>query len=148
MVDGSLRVAPGAVARTDGVARRLRAPLRAAAVTVAATAVVAVHSPYAPGSYGYCPFHALTGLWCPMCGSLRATHDLARLDLAGAWGMNPLWVVLVPFVVGGWALWVLRSSQGRPMPSLPRAAWWLVAGLVLVFGVLRNIPALAPWLAP
>ena len=147
MVDGSVQV-PAVARATSRAARPLRAPIVSAAVTVAATALVAVHSPYASGSYGYCPLHALTGLWCPMCGGLRATHDLAHGDVAAAWGMNPLWVVLVPFVVGGWALWLVRSWQGRPMPTVPRAARWAVLGVVLAFGVLRNVPALVPWLAP
>jgi hypothetical protein len=147
MVDGPLPAR--AVARVHpGAARPLRAPLVSAAVTLAATALVAVHSPYQAGSYGYCPLHALTGLWCPMCGGLRATHDLAHGDLAAAWGMNPLWVTLVPLVVGGWVLWLVRSAQGRPMPRVSPAARWAAIAVVVAFGVLRNVPALAPWLAP
>src|SRR5690606_29528852 len=49
------------------------------AVTVAgaaATLVVATVSPEEPGHYPTCPFLALTGAWCPGCGSLRALHAL------------------------------------------------------------------------
>ncbi|MDM7856365.1 DUF2752 domain-containing protein [Cellulomonas alba] len=138
-----------AVPRPGGSAgERLRSPLAAGAVTAAGTLLVALRSPYAPGSYGFCFFHELTGLWCPLCGGMRATHDLARGDVASAWGMNPLWVVLAPLVVVGWALWVVRRAQGRPAPTFPRAARWALAALVVAFGVLRNVPALAPWLAP
>lgn len=130
-----------------GVAR-VRAPLVAGGVTAAATVVVALHSPYVAGSYGYCWFHALTGLWCPLCGGMRATYDLAHGRVSAAWGMNPLWVAAVPFVIAAWALWGARSARGaRPLP-VPKRAWWALAAVVLAFGVLRNVPAFAPWLAP
>jgi hypothetical protein len=128
--------------------RRARAPLTSAAVALVATAAVAWHSPYAPGSYGFCPLHLLTGLWCPACGALRATHDLAHGDVASAWGMNPLWVVLAPTLVGGWCVWLVRRALGRPAPTVPVWTRWSLLGVALAFGVLRNVPALAPWLAP
>jgi len=128
--------------------RRSRAPLTSGAVVAAATAALALHSPYAAGSYGFCPIHVLTGLWCPGCGALRATHDLAHGDVASAWGMNPLWVVLVPVLVVGWSVWLVRRVTGRPAPTVPVGARWALLGVALVFGVLRNVPGLAPWLAP
>lgn len=132
--------------------RALRAPLSTPLTTgvavVGATAVLAVRTPYEAGSYGSCPLHSLTGWWCPLCGGLRATHDLAHGDVAAAWGMNPLWVVAVPFVVLTWALWLVRRRQGRALGAPPAWLRWSAVGVVLAFGVLRNVPALAPWLAP
>jgi len=126
----------------------VRGPLVAGAVVVAATAVLAVRDPHTTGSYGVCPLVTLTGLWCPACGGLRATHDLAHGDLAGAWSMNPLWVLLVPVVVALWGRLVVRRAQGRTVRPAPAWAAWAFLGVVVVFGVLRNVPALTPWLAP
>ena len=148
--------APGAVSlgslvgqpRPEGRWRRLRPPLAVGAGVVVTTALLAAVSPYTPGRYGTCPSLWLLGVYCPGCGALRATHDLAHLDLVGAWSMNPLWVLLVPLVVLGWAAWVRRAWRGRTLGRL--AAWMWIPPLVvaLAYAVLRNTAALAPWLAP
>ena len=126
-----------------------RAPLVVGASIVVGVAVIALHDPHVSGSYGVCPLYAMTGLWCPLCGGLRATHDLARGDVAGAWAMNPLWVVLAPLIVLAWTRWLVATTRGRPMRrQLPAALPWIVLGVVVAFGILRNLPALAPYLAP
>ncbi|WP_315096570.1 DUF2752 domain-containing protein [uncultured Cellulomonas sp.] len=136
--------APDAAGRRASAA----APLVAAAVAVAATVVLALRDPHVDGSYGGCPLYALTGLWCPACGGLRATHDLAHGDLAGAWSMNPLWVLAVPVVVGLWARWLARRVRGRAARPAPVWGAWVLLVAVVGFGIARNVPALAPWLAP
>jgi hypothetical protein len=109
--------------------------------------LVALRDPHAAGSYGFCPFHAVTRLWCPACGGLRATYDLAHLHLASAWGENALWVAAAPLVVVGWLVCLVRRARGLPARAVP--VWAQVAGLavVLAFGVLRNLPAFS-WVAP
>ena len=143
-VAGPRTTAPAAHAGVAAQARRL---LGIGGFVVAATALVALHDPHAPGSYGFCPLHAVTGLWCPACGGLRATYDLAHLHLAAAWGENALWVVAAPFVVVGWLVALVRRARG--LPARPVPVWAQVTGLavVVVFGVLRNVPAFS-WLAP
>ncbi|WP_369824433.1 DUF2752 domain-containing protein [Cellulosimicrobium sp. CUA-896] len=91
---------------------------------------------------------ALTGLACPGCGALRATHDLAHLDVAGAWAANPLWVLVAPLLVALWGAWLARSWRGRRGPRVPSAVAWSGLVVVLAFGVLRNVPALSGWLGP
>ena len=124
-----------------------RGPLVAGAAAAAAAALVALRDPHETGSYGLCPLHTLTGLWCPACGGLRATYDLAHLHLATAWSENALWVAVLPFVVLGWLAAVVRRARG--LPTRPPRAWATAVGLALVlaFGVLRNVPAFG-WLAP
>ena len=129
----------------------LRAPAAVGALALGITAVAAWHDPYRAGSYLGCPFHLLTGLYCPICGSTRALYDLAHLNLSAAWGMNPLFVLTVPLLVATWLRWGTRSWRGGAgtgfRPLSPRRA--LVGVVVLVvFGILRNFPVLAPWLAP
>ena len=141
---------PSAAPAPDGAGRRasLTAPLVTGGVVVFATALLAVRDPHVTGSYGGCPLYALTGILCPACGGLRATHDLAHADLAGAWSMNPLWVLAVPVVIVLWGRWVGFAAQGRRMGPAPAWAAWLLMVVVVGFGVLRNLPAFAPWLAP
>ncbi len=97
-----------------------------------------------------CPVLALTGYVCAGCGGQRAVHELARLDVVAAWDMNPLVVVAAPLVAVAWARWLRRRWRAEPpggrlvSTGLP----WLVAAVVVAFAVLRNVPALAPWLAP
>jgi hypothetical protein len=125
-----------------------RGPLIVGAVVAAGVLVVALHDPNVSGSYGSCQLYATTGLWCPLCGGLRATHDLARGDVTGAWGMNPLWVVVAPLLVLAWGRWLVASARGRTVRALPAALPWVTLGVLAVFGILRNVPALAPYLAP
>jgi len=129
----------------------LRVPAAVGALALGITAVAAWHDPYLSGAYLGCPFYLLTGMYCPICGSTRALYDLAHLNLSAAWGMNPLFVLVVPLLVVTWLRWSVRSWRGGVgtgfRPLSPRRA---LVGLVvlLVFGIARNIPVLAPWLAP
>jgi hypothetical protein len=119
------------------------------AAGVAATVVVATRSPEESGHYPTCPFLAVTGWFCPGCGSLRTVHALAHGDLATAWDRNPLAVLLVPFVLVAWGAWGLRILGRRAWhPSRIRAGWiWGLLVVVLVYWVVRNVPGWT-WLSP
>ncbi len=131
---------------------RRRGALSVLAVTTAgvlAGATLFVVDPNQPGHYPTCPFLATTGLYCPGCGALRGVHDLLHGDVAGAFARNPLTVLAAPYLVVAFVTWVLRTT-GRPAPratSLPPWTIWLLLGLVLAFGVLRNLPGW-DWLSP
>lgn len=126
-----------------------RTPLLVGAGVAVATLAVALRDPHVPGSWGACPLHLLTGLWCPGCGGMRAVHDVVHLDLVGAWSMNPLVVLLIPVAVVGWAVWTWRTLAGRQRRGPVRAQWaWTTLAVVLLYTVARNLPALAPYLAP
>lgn len=123
--------------------RDLRAPLLTAGVLGGLTLVLAVRDPHVPGSYGVCPVYAVTGLLCAGCGALRATHELATLDVAAAWALNPLWVLVVPVLLGLWVAWLgVRAGWWRlssPSPALVASAWGALGVLVIGFSVLRNV---------
>lgn len=105
--------------------------------------------PNEPGHYPTCPFLATAGFYCPGFGALRATHDLLHGDLAGALARNPLAVLAVPYLAVAFLTWVMRVS-GLPTPrstSLPPWTIWALLGVVLAFGVLRNVPGWT-WLSP
>ncbi len=123
-------------------------PLAVAGVAASAAVLLAVRSPYQPLSYGICPSVLLLGVSCPGCGGLRATHDLVTGDLAGAWQANPLWVLVVPLLVLAWASWTRRRWRGLPSGVPPAWLAWTLLVVVLLFAVLRNVPALTPYLGP
>lgn len=125
--------------------------MRPAGVALAALAVVAfvaVVDPNESGHYPTCPFLALTGHWCPGCGSLRAIHSLAHGDLLGAAGRNVLTVAAVPLLASIWLRWARRSWTGAPRRApAPAALIWLMWLVIVVFWLVRNLPfgaALAP----
>lgn len=123
--------------------------LAVGAVALAASAYLAVVSPFEAGHYPTCPTLALTGLFCAGCGSLRAVHELTHLDLAGAWAMNPLLVLAVPFLGAAWVLWLRRGWAGTPRRWIaPPWLVWVIFAVVVTYSVARNIPELAPFLAP
>ena len=108
----------------------------AAGATVVGLAVVGLGDPSRPGNaFPRCPFHAVTGLWCPGCGTLRAVHDVLHGHVLAGVGRNPLLVVLAPLVV--WSVLAWLGVVRRPDPP----AWALVAlgVLVVAFTVLRNV---------
>jgi len=98
-----------------------------------------------------CPVHYLTGWYCPGCGSLRAIHALLHGNVHGAWAMNPLTIVLLPFIAYGLVSETLVRLRGRGLPQLrlPSSAIYSLGCIIVLFGVIRNLP-LEPfsWLAP
>lgn len=128
--------------------RRLASPALVAATTLALTAYVAAVDPNQPGHFPVCPTYALTGIYCPGCGMLRATHDLTHGDLAGAMQRNPLAPFLLLGLVGLFAIWVVARWTGRPVRWTPgRWTPWLLVGGFLLFTVARNVPGWT-WLSP
>lgn len=138
---------PGQRSRAPAL-RRAREPLGLAAAAAAGSVLLLLRSPYVPRSYGLCPSLALLGLACPACGGLRATHDLLTGDVAAAWHANPLWTLAVPVLVAAWAAWTSRRLRNVPRPAGPSWLPWATLGVLTVFTVLRNVPALAPALGP
>ena len=93
----------------------------------AMVAVLRVANPNAAGSLlPPCPFHWLTGIYCPGCGSTRCLYSLVHFDLPGAMAMNPLLVLSLPFVA------LLLANQFFTLPT----AWRSVA---------RRIGDARPW---
>jgi hypothetical protein len=117
---------------------------------LAASVALHLRDPHAAGSWGICPWLALTGTYCPGCGGLRAVNDLTRGDLAAAASSNLLFVSSLPLLAMLWLRTVRQRWRGvtRPLPARVAgvgAAVGLVA--VVVFSVARNLPA-GGWLAP
>src|SRR6202140_5554348 len=118
--------------------------LPAGMLAVAASAIVMLHffAPATSGLFPPCPLRYLTGWYCPGCGSLRAIHQLLHGNLRAAWAMNPLTVILLPFLMYGlssFALFEIRG-EGLPQPFL-RGAWIrALCAAIILFGIARNLP--------
>lgn len=102
------------------------------ALVIGAAAILYVLDPARSGLLPGCPFHAMTGLWCPGCGSTRALHQLLHGHIATAFGFNPLAISLLPLV----GYLAVRGERAALKPF-----WiWMLLGMVVAFGVARNIP--------
>ena len=114
------------------------------AAVLAAIPVLAVLFVFDPAKhvfYPRCLFHATTGLSCPGCGGLRGLHELLHGDWLAALRMNLLAFGLVPLLILlGLPHWLRRRPPGAT--TVWGRPWfiWFLAGVVVAFGVLRNLP--------
>jgi hypothetical protein len=110
--------------------------------------IIALVDPNKPGRYPTCPFLAVTGHWCPGCGSLRAIHALSQGEVGAAFGLNVLTVAALPLLAIVWFRWTRRRWNGTSPRRLVHPAYlWSVLVIEIVFWVVRNLPmgaALAP----
>jgi hypothetical protein len=93
----------------------------------ALTAAVVTFDPGTTPWFPSCPFHALTGWLCPLCGSLRAVHALSRGAPLAALAFNPITVV-------GLGAWLLAPERTTTFCFSGRGVALLVG-----FGLLRNL---------
>ena len=90
-----------------------------------------------------CPFHHITGLYCPGCGSQRAVHLLLHGDILGAFRFNPLMVLTLPILIYGLGItvanWIFGTSF-RFMLFYSKIFIFGYFGFALLYWVLRNLP--------
>ena len=114
-------------------------PVRVAVVLGAALAADVMFDPHAR-HVPLCPLHAATGLWCPLCGGLRAADSLAHGRVVTALHENALFVTSLPLLFACWLYWLAQSAAGRSRsPAWGRFVPVLVA-IALAFTVVRNLP--------
>jgi hypothetical protein len=128
--------------------RATRAAGLVGAVFAGGLALSALHA--ATGVGLPCPFRALTGWDCPLCGGTRMGDALLHGDVPGAFGYNPLALIglLIVGVLG--VLWSVEAVGG-PAVRLPRRlaerlrrvrpAQWLVLGVLVavIYTIVRNL---------
>lgn len=90
-----------------------------------------------------CFFLKLTGLHCPGCGMTRAVRAVLRGEMSQAFWLNPLGMILMPLIGVGLVIEILGRVRGRPFPfrlAVGVRGVWCIAGIVMVFWILRNLP--------
>ena len=102
------------------------------------------------GSGMKCMFYETTGLYCPGCGSGRAVHALFEGRIADAVRYNILLPILgIPClcVLIREYLRIVFPGLGLKPAAVSQKTAWAATILIIVFWILRNIPALH-FLAP
>ncbi len=126
--------------------RLIRGTLLVLAGGLAAGLLVTLYCvPPTPNSfYPGCPFHTMTGLHCPGCGTTRALYSALHGQWSQAVRFNALSFVVLPLVAFSLfrSLWVWMWE----LPARGAGRWtnriiWGLGVLLLVFWVVRNIPA-------
>ena len=127
---------------TRNIARNKAAAGGMLAVLAAAIAMLDFFDPATSGLFPPCPLRYLTGWYCPGCGSLRAIHQLLHGNLSAAWALNPLTVLLLPFITYGIASYALFEIRGQHLPQvfLPASCIRVLCVVIILFGIARNIP--------
>ena len=97
-----------------------------------------------------CPFRAVTGWDCPLCGGTRMGGALLRGDLGAAFAYNPVALVGLGVLALIGAAWLTELAGGprirgprslRRRLAAVRPNQWLVVGVVaaVAYTVLRNV---------
>lgn len=89
-----------------------------------------------------CPFYFTTGLYCPGCGSQRATHQLLNFNILGVIQQNILFLVCLLIVAYHVSVVGLNTYFNKNIYNYmyhPKIGWFLLA-FILIFWILRNIP--------
>jgi hypothetical protein len=132
-------VSSGLTART---ARPSSRPIQVAAGAAAALAADVAFDP-AQRHVPLCPFHAITGWQCPLCGGLRCVDALVHGQWSAALHDNALLVAALPVLVWLWVDAWRRSRTGRPQRSLRRRGIVAVVVVLAAFTIARNVGPMA-----
>lgn len=94
--------------------------------------------------FPHCPFHTLTGLYCPGCGSQRALSSLVHADFVQAANFNILLILSLPFLLFAALVAIVNAFKKQQLKQQIFYYPWFVRSVlvvVIVFWILRNIPA-------
>lgn len=110
--------------------------------------VLFVFNPADHRFYPQCWFSKVTGVLCPGCGGLRATHQLLHGQVTEAFRLNALFVVSMPVLAVYFGLRCRqRPARGTTGSHRSRRWWWALLAALVLFGMLRNLPGF-DWLRP
>lgn len=111
-------------------------------VVIVLAIVFFVVDPQKQSFFPKCPFHFITGLYCPGCGSQRALHCLLHLDFAGTVRYNLLFLPAALFILYHYSHKLMNRLFNWRLPDLfyKKSTPWVVLVIVIVFFVIRNLP--------
>ncbi len=100
---------------------------------------------FPPEQYSFyppCPSHLFFGVHCAGCGATRAIGALIHGNLAQAFAYNPLFVLVLPFLLPILIAAAYAAWRGKPPPLRHVPSWlvWCLLVSVLLYTVLRNLP--------
>ena len=128
-----------------------------AVLVFAGTALYLTVDPESSALFPKCPFHLLTGLECPGCGSQRAIHSLLNGKIGQALHYNLLVVIAIPYLGLLAVLEIIRHILLHAnVPDKTRSKWtalvsktvsvlyhgrapWIILSVVLLFWIVRNL---------
>ncbi|MGM0635098.1 MAG: DUF2752 domain-containing protein [Bacteroidota bacterium] len=90
-----------------------------------------------------CPFHLITGLHCPGCGSQRAIHAFLQGNI---WqGLQHNFLMILLFLLLFHKLYQLSFALFQKVTTSKNllyhpATAWVIVGVILLFWILRNLP--------
>ncbi len=92
--------------------------------------------------FAVCPFHHVTGLHCPGCGSQRAIHDILHIRILEAIKHNALLVVVSLILFNKAYAFFTHKYAPSYHYDLNGKSWftYAIVAAVMLFWVLRNIP--------
>lgn len=94
----------------------------------------------------FCPIHEFTGYYCPGCGITRLLFSLIKLDIYQAFRYNPLVFILFIISIFYFIIKAILKKFNKNI-IVPEFIWYILIIIVIVYGILRNIPEF-DWLAP
>lgn len=90
-----------------------------------------------------CVSREFTGLYCSGCGMTRAVLSLLKLDFYQAFRYNAFSVVILPILFlyfYGEVHAYFFKTKNFIVNKIPMMFWVVVIVLMLIYGVIRNIP--------
>lgn len=90
--------------------------------------------------FGPCPFHALTGLYCPGCGGTRAVWYLLHGHFLLSFRFHPLVLYAVVALLGEMAVFLAAKAGRRSKicPGHEKYLLYVAVGIVAVNFVVKN----------
>ena len=89
-----------------------------------------------------CPFYSVTGLYCPGCGSQRATHQLLHFNLTGVLQQNLLYfmgMIIIAYHLTIVAINYLFKKNIYNLIYHPKTPIVILV-VIIAFWITRNIP--------
>ncbi|MFV0539114.1 MAG: DUF2752 domain-containing protein [Dysgonomonas sp.] len=115
-------------------------------VIIAASLIIGgiyyLFSPAEVSFFPKCPFHSITGLDCPGCGSQRTLHHLTHLEIKKAFLSNPLLIMAIPYILTGIYFEYFGGKENYPRMRrilFGKNAIVTVLIVVLLFWIGRNL---------
>lgn len=102
-----------------------------------------IFNPETTNHFPSCPFKLLTGFKCAGCGSQRAIYHLLHRDITGAWNFNPLFVIMLPYILFGAILDLIKNPTNKLLyirkTLYGTKAIYMVLTIIVSFWILRNL---------